>query len=131
MVPGFIGNIHLLSLRQNKWLKSGRTPVINDIVCFVFNDSSCSKESVYWKLGRVTGIDGSRVSLKYSLKAKGNEQTVVRSVREVSIVYAVGEFLINTSDHFNVVQKSTKTRSNSSGCKIILMSKVCCMKGGG
>ena len=35
------------------------------------------------------------------LKAKGNEQTVVRSVRDVSIVYAVGEFLSNTSDHFN------------------------------
>ncbi len=32
---GFIDNLHFLSLRPNKWLKSGRTPVINDIVCFV------------------------------------------------------------------------------------------------
>jgi len=99
-------------------------------VCFVFNDSSCSKESVYWKLGRVTGVSGSKVTLKYSLKAKGNEQTVVRSVRDVSVVYAVGEFLSNTSNHLMIVQKVTKTQSNSSGCKIILMSKVCCMKGG-
>ena len=65
------------------------------------------------------------------LKAKGNEQTVVRSVRDVSVVYAVGEFLSNTLNHLMIVQKVTKTRSNSSGCKIILMSKVCCMKGGG
>ncbi len=69
---------------------------------FSFNDSSCSKESVYWKLGRVTGISGSKVTLKYSLKAEGNEQTVVRSMRDVSIVYAaVGESLSNTLDHFN------------------------------
>ncbi len=50
---------------------------------------------MYWKLGRVTGISGSKVTLKYSLKNKGNEQTVIRSVRDVSIVYAVGEFLNN------------------------------------
>jgi len=127
---GFIDNLHFLSLRPNKWLKSGRTPVINDIVCFVFNDSSCSKESVYWKLGRVTGVSGSKVTLKYSLKAKGNEQTVVRSMRDASIVYAVGEFLSNTLDHFNDCAKVTRPRSISSECKIILMSKVCCMMGG-
>jgi len=99
-------------------------------VCFVFNDSSCSKESVYWKLGRVTGISGSKVTLKYSLKAEGNEQTVVRSMRDASIVYAVGEFLSNTQDHFNDCAKFIEPRSSSSGCKIILTSKVCCMKGG-
>ncbi len=27
---GFIDNIHFLSLRPNKWLKSGRTPVIDE-----------------------------------------------------------------------------------------------------
>ena len=105
--------------------------MINDIVCFVFNDSSCSKESVYWKLGRVTGVSSSKVTLKYSLKAKGNEQTVVRSMRDVSIVYAaVGESLSNTLDHFNDCAKFIEPRSSSYGCKIILMSKVCCMMGG-
>ena len=89
---GFIDNIHFLNLRPTKWLRSDQTPVINDIVCLVFNDSSCSKESIYWKIGRVKGINGSKVTLKYSLKAKGNEQTVVRSVRDISIVYAMGEF---------------------------------------
>ena len=29
-----------------------------------------------------------------------------------------------------IVQKVTKTQSNNSGCIIILMSKVCCMRGG-
>ena len=72
---GFINNIHLLNLRPNKWL-TDRIPVINDIVCYVFNDSSCSKESIYWKLGRIMGINGSKVTLRYSLQTKGNEQTV-------------------------------------------------------
>ena len=34
------------------------------------------------------------------LRAK-TEQTLVRSVRDISIVYSVGEMLSNTVDHFN------------------------------
>ena len=33
----FIDNVHLLNLRLNKWLKSGRLPLNGDIVLFVFN----------------------------------------------------------------------------------------------
>ncbi len=51
-------------------------------------------------------------------------------MRDASIVYAVGEFLSNTQDHFNDCAKFIEPRSSSSGCKIILTSKVCCMKGG-
>ena len=40
----FIDNVHLLNLRSNKWLKSSRLPVVSDIVIFVFNDSSDTKE---------------------------------------------------------------------------------------
>ena len=29
------------------------------------------------------------------------KQTLVRSIRDVSIVYSVGEMMINTLDHFN------------------------------
>jgi len=74
----------------------------------VFNDSSCSKEAIYWKLGKVVNIKGSKVTLSYALKPKGGEQTVVRSVRDISIVYSVGEFSINTREHFNECTRTTK-----------------------
>ena len=36
----FIDNIHLLNLRPNKWLKSDRLPLVDNIVLFVFNDGN-------------------------------------------------------------------------------------------
>ena len=71
-----------------------------DIVLFVFNDGNCAKESICWKFGKVVDVTGTKVTLKYSIKAK-TEQTVVRSVRDISIVYSVGEMLSNTVEHFN------------------------------
>jgi len=105
---GFIDNIHLLNLKPDKWLVTSRMPVINDVVLFVFNDSSCSKEAIYWKLGKVIDIKGSKITLSYALKSKGGEQTVVRSVRDISIVYSVGEFSINTREHFRECTRTIK-----------------------
>ena len=96
----FIDNVYLLNLHPNKWLKSSRLPVVNDIVLFVFNDSSCAKESRCWKLGKVVDVLGKKVSLRYSIRTKA-VQTLVRSVRDISIVYSVGEMLSNIVDHFN------------------------------
>ena len=59
------------------------------------------------------------------------EQTLVRSVRDISIVYSVGEMLINTLDHLISVPNYLKLRrSNYSGSTTILMSKVCYKYGG-
>ena len=96
----FIDNVHLLNLRLNKWLKSGRLPLNGDIVLFVFNHGNCAKESICWKLGKVVDVLGTKVTLRYSIRTKA-EQTLVRSVRDISIVYSVGEMLRNTVDHFN------------------------------
>ena len=90
----------MLNLRPNKRLKSSRLPVVNDIVLFVFNDSNCANESICWKLEKVVDVLGNKVSLRYSIRTRV-EQTLVRSVRDISIVYSVGETLSNTVDHFN------------------------------
>ena len=66
----FIDNVQLLNLHPNKWLKSGRLPVSGDIVLFVFSDGNCAKESICWKLGKVVNVTGTKVTLKYSIKAK-------------------------------------------------------------
>ena len=101
----FMENVHLLNLRPNKWLKSSRLPKVNDLVIFVYNDSNYTKESTTWKLGRIVDVLGTKVSLKYSVKTNGVEQTLVRSMRDISIVYSVGEMLINTRDHHDECSK--------------------------
>ena len=95
----FIDNIHLLNLRPNKWLKSNRLPLTDDIVLFVFNDGNCSKESTCWKLGKVLDVTANKVTLRYSVKSR-DDQVVVRSVRDVSIIYSVGEMITNIVEHF-------------------------------
>ena len=96
----FIDNIHLLNLRPNKWLKSDRLPLVDDIALFVFNDGNCSKESICWKLGKVLDVTRNKVTLRYSIKSR-DDQVIVRSLRDVSIIYSVGEMISNTVEHFN------------------------------
>ena len=76
-------------------------PTTSDLVLFVFNDGNLSKDSVTGRLGRVSKVENTKVSILASIKTNGSEQTFVRSVRDVSIVYLVGEMLLNTLDHFD------------------------------
>ena len=97
----FIDNIHLLNFHPNKWLKSSQLPKVNDVVIFVFNDSNYTKDSICWRMAKVVEVQGSKVVLKYCIKANGVGQTLTRSVRDITIVYSVGEMLINTRGHFD------------------------------
>ena len=90
-----------VNLCPNKWLRSSRLPITSNLVLFVFNDGNLSKDSVTWKLGRVSKVENTEVSILTSGKSKGSEQIFIRSVRDVSIVYLVGEMLINTVGHFD------------------------------
>ena len=68
----FIENIHMLDLRPNKWLKNSRLPVLEDIVLFVFNGSEYGKAGMDWKLGNISAVEGTQVSVMYSVRgAKG------------------------------------------------------------
>ena len=87
----FVQNIHSLNFCPSKWLRSSRLPITSDLVLFVFNDGNLSKDSVSWKLGRVSKVENMKVSILTSWKTKGSEQIFIRSV-----VYLVGEMLINT-----------------------------------
>ena len=75
--------------------------MVSDVVLFVYNDGNMGKVSITWRLGRVSKVNNTKVSILTSGKAKGAEQNFERSVRVVSIIYSVGEMLINTVDHFN------------------------------
>ena len=100
----FCDNIHMLMLRPDKWNSNGRQPVIDDIVLFVFTDGNQSKHSIVWKLGRVVACKDRKVEISYISKITktGNvtRSKLSRSVRDVSIIFSVGELFINTNDHY-------------------------------
>jgi len=96
----FMDNVHMLGLRPKKWVKTSRLPVIDDIVLFVFNDSQYSKDSIEWKLGRIVSVGTRKVTILYSNGMAQSMVSVERSIRDISIVYSVGELMINTQEHF-------------------------------
>ena len=59
----FIDNIHMLDLRPNNWLKNSKLPVLDDIVLFVFNYSEYGKGGMDWRLGKITGVKGTQISV--------------------------------------------------------------------
>ena len=106
----FIDNTHMLDLRPNKWLKNSRLPVLNYIVLFVFNDSEYGKGGMDWRLGKITAVKGSQISVTYSVRvAKAKVppmHTVQRSARDVSILYSAGDLMVNTRKDFSAMKAS-------------------------
>ena len=101
----FIDNIHNLAVKPPKWSTNSRKPVYNDIVLFTFNDSGYSKSNITWKLGRISEASERKVQITFlgnsSLKGPSKMHTVERNPRDVSILFSVGDFNINTQDHLN------------------------------
>ena len=60
-----------------------------------------------WRLGKITGVKGTQVSVTYSVRgAKAKVlpmHTVQRSVRDVSIIYSAGDLMIDTREYFSAI----------------------------
>jgi hypothetical protein len=99
----FIDNIHMFTLKPDKWNSNGRLPVIDDVVLFTLNDSGYDKSSVEWKLGMVSQCLERKVEITFISKISktGNvtKSKLIRSIREVSIIFSVDELFINTNQH--------------------------------
>ena len=99
----FIDNVHMFQMRPDKWSSNSRLPLENDIILFVFTDANYAKEKVNWKLGKVLSCKDGKVEILYVSKISktGNSKMgrLTRSVRDVSIVFSIGELFINTTDH--------------------------------
>jgi len=104
----FLDRLHQLSLKPSKWKKSD-TPHVDDIVLFVYLDSLRSKDQAVWKIGRVIQVSssGRKVTIAFPERADPKKipslRTITRSIREVSVIYSVEDFAINTSDHYNKI----------------------------
>ena len=103
----FIDNIHLLTLRPNKWVQSDNPPKSGDVVLFVHNDSGYSKQSISWRLGKVVDVMARKVMIQYvvgmSKKSPVSLGTVERSFREISILFSVEELSLNSRNHCDAV----------------------------
>ena len=102
----FIDNIDLLMLKPAKWEKTGKLPVLGDIVVFTFNDSGYSKSSIVWKIGKVVKVvTPDEVTISYASrvqkKAPPTMLTVARNPRDISVLFSVDDLFVNTRDHHN------------------------------
>ena len=92
-----------LLIRPSKLEKTGRLPQINDIVLFTFTDSGYSTKAVVWKLGRVIAATTRRTFISYVSKSACAGPSILavirRNPRDVSVIYAIDEFHINTPEH--------------------------------
>ena len=58
----------MLDLRPNKRFQNSRLPVLDDIVLFIFNDSEYGKGGMDRRLGKITGVKGTQISITYSVR---------------------------------------------------------------
>ena len=77
--------------------------MIDDVVLFTLNDSGYEKSNVEWKLGLVSQCLERKVEItfvsKISKTANITKSKLVRSIRDVSIIFSVDELFINTNQH--------------------------------
>ena len=104
----------MLDLRPNKWLKTSKRPVVDDVVLFTFKDAGYSKDSIDWRLGRVVSMDGKKATIYYSGKGSSSKSqplhTVQRSIRDICIFHSVGDLVVNTKEHFDALRNDTHAK---------------------
>ena len=106
----FIDRIHHLIPKPNKWHKND-TPMIDDIVLFIQNDSVKGKETKTWKLGRIIEFlkNKSRARIEYcgnipKNKTLPEKKSIVRNIRYISKIFSAEELGVNTIEHFKSCQ---------------------------
>ena len=110
----FVENVHMLDLRPNKWLKTSKRPVVDDVVLFTFKDAGYSQEWIDWRLGKVVTLDGNKATISYSGKGSSSKSqplhTVQRSIRDICIIHSVGDLVVNNKEHFVALRNDTNAK---------------------
>ena len=77
--------------------------MIDDVVLFSFNDSGYEKSNLEWKLGLVSKCLERKIEITFVSKISktGNvtKSKLVRSIRDMSIIFSVEKLFINTNQH--------------------------------
>ena len=93
---------YFLGSPPGKWEYSDdRQPLTGDIVSFIFNDGVIP----VWKIGRVINVEGSNVEIDYVNVTKDTSQSksVIRSPRDLKIIFSEGDFALNSQKYFSEI----------------------------
>jgi len=103
----FIDNIHMLTLKPDKFRKSDEPPKIDDIVLFTMSESGYTKSGVVWKLGKVLKVETRQVLISYVSRVNKNKPSTMGKVlicfRDVSVLYSVDDLFINSPEHHHTI----------------------------
>ena len=74
----------------------------------VFNDTEYGKGGIDWRLGKISFVKGTHVSLTYFVRGSKVKvppmHTVQRSARDIFILYTSGDLLVNTRERFSALR---------------------------
>ena len=97
---------HLYSLvPKSKWFSSDHID-LNDIVIFFFEDSLINHRSRPWHFGRVIAIDGSRLTIEYTVGMSDVKKAIERSKRDCCRISSEDELIFNSRSHMENINKS-------------------------
>ena len=112
----FMDNIHALSLRPNKWHKSGKQAQKEDIVLFIVDDSISCDQSRKWKLGKVIEVSDKSLKIRHYTETPKTKQmsahTIIRSPRDVTIILSLEDSQFNSRNYFQK-QEDTKQKTSN------------------
>ena len=101
----FIENIHMLTMKANKWNKTDKLPAVDDVVLFTMTDGGVGKNEMTWKLGNIVSTEPRKLKISYFSNVNHAETVklseVIRNPRNVSVVCSADELFVNTKDHYN------------------------------
>jgi hypothetical protein len=94
---------HIRSLiPRSKWFTSDHIAV-NDLVLFFFEDSPLSSKSRPWHVGWVRVIDGSRLTIEYTIGMSDTKKAIERSKRDCCRIAAEDELIFNSHEHMKKI----------------------------
>ena len=101
----FIENIHMLTMKANKWNKTDKLPAVGDVVLFTMTDGGVGKNEMIWKLGKIVSTEPRKLKIFYFSNVNHAETVklseVIRNPRNVSVVCSADELFVNTKYHYN------------------------------
>ena len=101
----FLDRLHHLVVKPKKWAHSD-TPLVDDIVLFIYQDSLMSRDRAVWKLGKVIEVHPSKRKVTIAFPEKTAPRvipklrTIIRTIREISVIHSVKDLGVNTKEHF-------------------------------
>ena len=97
-----VDRLHFLQFKPKKWSNTDvRTPKVDDMVLFKFNESNSHLD---WKLGRIIEVHDRKAKIMYNAKAHPDavptKLFLHRCFRDIVILFAEKDIFVNSKSYF-------------------------------